>query len=257
MKYPWYTPYQFAGNTPIMATDMDGSEPKEVITNEQVTKPIIGFLMGAFDISEKTSRNTSWEANTVWMAITQHNSPGATEITLGYKVHYLASEAAKNTAADIPYWVSTVAHEHTHRKQIDKLGMYSFYTDYLEQNKKVGYWNISYEKEAYKVGGNSGVPGATDVFFSNSNNVNEFNAILFDTKTSDAVKMYKMEILGVDKIALPRLYKEQQDAVKQFYSKGSDPSSFEAKELSRIQNEIWDKENRKVELYKKIDEENK
>lgn len=26
--YPWYTPYQFAGNTPIQAIDLDGGEPK-------------------------------------------------------------------------------------------------------------------------------------------------------------------------------------------------------------------------------------
>ncbi|HMQ70696.1 MAG TPA: hypothetical protein PKC58_17100, partial [Ignavibacteria bacterium] len=26
-SYPWYTPYQFAGNTPIMAVDLDGLEP--------------------------------------------------------------------------------------------------------------------------------------------------------------------------------------------------------------------------------------
>jgi len=26
-EYPWYTPYQFAGNTPIQATDLDGLEP--------------------------------------------------------------------------------------------------------------------------------------------------------------------------------------------------------------------------------------
>lgn len=28
--YPWYTPYQFAGNTPIQAVDLDGLEPKYV-----------------------------------------------------------------------------------------------------------------------------------------------------------------------------------------------------------------------------------
>jgi len=27
MEYPWYTPYQFAGNTPIQAIDLDGLEP--------------------------------------------------------------------------------------------------------------------------------------------------------------------------------------------------------------------------------------
>ncbi len=26
-SYPWYTPYQFAGNTPIVAIDLDGAEP--------------------------------------------------------------------------------------------------------------------------------------------------------------------------------------------------------------------------------------
>lgn len=26
-SYPWYTPYQFAGNTPIWANDLDGLEP--------------------------------------------------------------------------------------------------------------------------------------------------------------------------------------------------------------------------------------
>ncbi len=29
--YPWYTPYQFAGNTPIQAIDLDGLEPEAVV----------------------------------------------------------------------------------------------------------------------------------------------------------------------------------------------------------------------------------
>lgn len=29
--YPWYTPYQFAGNTPIQAVDLDGLEPKSIV----------------------------------------------------------------------------------------------------------------------------------------------------------------------------------------------------------------------------------
>ncbi len=29
--YPWYTPYQFAGNTPIQAIDLDGAEPHYMI----------------------------------------------------------------------------------------------------------------------------------------------------------------------------------------------------------------------------------
>lgn len=30
-SYPWYTPYQFAGNTPIQAIDLDGLEEKKVV----------------------------------------------------------------------------------------------------------------------------------------------------------------------------------------------------------------------------------
>jgi cell wall-associated NlpC family hydrolase len=30
-KYPWYTPYQFAGNTPICSIDIDGLEPDKIL----------------------------------------------------------------------------------------------------------------------------------------------------------------------------------------------------------------------------------
>jgi RHS repeat-associated protein len=39
--YPWYTTYQFAGNSPISNTDLDGAEPKEAVENWSKTK---GFL---------------------------------------------------------------------------------------------------------------------------------------------------------------------------------------------------------------------
>lgn len=34
-SYPWYTPYQFAGNKPIMAVDLDGAEEKPQITGTE------------------------------------------------------------------------------------------------------------------------------------------------------------------------------------------------------------------------------
>ena len=34
--YPWYTPYQFAGNTPIMAIDLDGLEPTSSIEDWKI-----------------------------------------------------------------------------------------------------------------------------------------------------------------------------------------------------------------------------
>ncbi len=41
-SYPWYTPYQFSGNTPIQAIDLDGLEPLFVITGVTVAKSQTG-----------------------------------------------------------------------------------------------------------------------------------------------------------------------------------------------------------------------
>lgn len=44
IKYPWYTPYQFAGNTPIQAIDLDGLEPSFHIPNgiyKAATKTVV------------------------------------------------------------------------------------------------------------------------------------------------------------------------------------------------------------------------
>jgi len=35
--YPWYSPYQFAGNTPIQAIDVEGAEPKSVVAEKYKT----------------------------------------------------------------------------------------------------------------------------------------------------------------------------------------------------------------------------
>lgn len=44
-KFPWYTPYQFAGNTPIQAVDLDGNEPDYIVDKTgKVTAPVI-FIM--------------------------------------------------------------------------------------------------------------------------------------------------------------------------------------------------------------------
>jgi hypothetical protein len=47
-EYPWYTPYQFAGNTPIQAIDLDGLEPKIMITN-QITGYTAQHVYGEHD----------------------------------------------------------------------------------------------------------------------------------------------------------------------------------------------------------------
>jgi hypothetical protein len=50
--YPWFTPYQFAGNNPIMSVDIDGLEPSENVNgnekkeNESSGNAVTGLLGG-------------------------------------------------------------------------------------------------------------------------------------------------------------------------------------------------------------------
>lgn len=58
-KYPWYTPYQFAGNTPIQAIDIDGLEPENVASAGRLIKIwwSIRLLVDANDIIKITTKD--------------------------------------------------------------------------------------------------------------------------------------------------------------------------------------------------------
>jgi RHS repeat-associated protein len=51
-SYPWYTPYQFAGNKPIVAIDLDGLEEFEVVGLNGHT----GYIMGMGPITLETAQ---------------------------------------------------------------------------------------------------------------------------------------------------------------------------------------------------------
>lgn len=58
-SYPWYTPYQFAGNTPIMAVDLEGGEPQPYLAWENNVKkhwygkPAIFTVNGIMKVSDR------------------------------------------------------------------------------------------------------------------------------------------------------------------------------------------------------------
>jgi RHS repeat-associated protein len=63
MSYPWYTPYQFAGNKVIMAIDLDGLEDKDVNPNTAPTDPnlkTIELLVAKYDKDLKEIWNKSF-----------------------------------------------------------------------------------------------------------------------------------------------------------------------------------------------------
>jgi len=203
--YPWYTSYQFSGNTPIMSIDFEGTQPKEVITNNYVTKPVIGFITGALGISQDIQIVTFWKMGrgvSVW----EIQKPSA--ITWGKAVYYSPEWQANNLRKDIGPWVSLIGHEHTHRKQINEEYwlpfMISYYREY-SKNKDAGmddydaYMNISYEKEGYKS------ETLIDNFFLNSINLNDFNAILLDEHMTEKEKTLRLQIIGIERVAIPQL----------------------------------------------------
>jgi RHS repeat-associated protein len=117
-NYPYYTPYQFAGNTPIIAMDLEGLEPKFMIDkNGKLTKPVISLLNAAFDFDVNIMEETTWRAVdfdfgliTVFNTVKYDNSlknPGA----LDYKPNWQAR------------WINKIAHEQEHRNEIgNKIG---------------------------------------------------------------------------------------------------------------------------------------
>ena len=61
-EYPWYTPYQFAGNTPIMAIDLDGEEPKVVIhlkKDETNSSSRLFVYKATFVLSDHTKKTSN------------------------------------------------------------------------------------------------------------------------------------------------------------------------------------------------------
>jgi RHS repeat-associated protein len=60
-QYPWYTPYQFAGNKPIIAIDLDGAE--ELIVIHRFSRNSQGDLFKVRDVEIKRGEYHSWEGS--------------------------------------------------------------------------------------------------------------------------------------------------------------------------------------------------
>jgi RHS repeat-associated protein len=120
MSYPWYTPYQFAGNTPIQAIDLDGGEPKWMINDKgKLTKPMIALLTSAFNYSEEVLTKakfvdqnliTSYSANTFFRFIFYSKQ----------KQNYFERQEKYRTWVN--QWLNLVPHEIDHVRQFNAGG---------------------------------------------------------------------------------------------------------------------------------------
>ena len=93
--YPWYSPYQFAGNNPIYAIDLEGLEPVPSAANLAKTESVIkkyhkGFLSLALKKSNNMSLSAFWRVS---QNLKPNNYNGALgvigESRMGYEIFSL------------------------------------------------------------------------------------------------------------------------------------------------------------------------
>lgn len=108
-KYPWYTPYQYAGNTPIQAIDLDGKEPDYIVSKRgRITEPVISLINALLGYDAQMMRNVYVYKNyCLGKNETQAQTPSATRIQTNPNWYTYDND-----------WIAVVGgHEMTHVKQ--------------------------------------------------------------------------------------------------------------------------------------------
>jgi RHS repeat-associated protein len=160
IQYPFYTPYQYAGNTPIMAIDLEGLQPETMIDKQgKLTTPMVSLLNSAFLMSKTSLQNATWQkydANRktkAWASMVGIPSSTAASVMGTTVVH-----DGSTTRTD-GNWLRLIAHEQVHESHIESQGNFTFYSNYLIEGASTPYESIITERIAYQYGS---APNGTD-----------------------------------------------------------------------------------------------
>jgi hypothetical protein len=184
--------------------------------------------------------------DTKWRTTNSKSAPIA--ITLGNQV--TAGPYATDNY-NLQNWLALIVHESTHRQDIVDYGPTLFYGGYLGQyfTNLIGrdedpYYNISSELRGFAN------ENDFDSFFNNSKNSTDFYNILGNTTMSESKKADKLEVLGIERIKIPKLMTLQSKAMGELSkSKGNDKLSKQLNNLiNKINKSINDANNRINEL---------
>ena len=193
--YPWYTPYQFAGNMPINCIDIDGLEPESMIDkNGKLTEPMVSVLNAAFLWEKASLTNATWrpytyDANTrAWASITDIPAGSAASTGMGTTVVHDADASRSDVE-----WFSLIAHEQSHEHDIYHDGATFFVVEYLAEGAAKKYRDISTEETAYKYGSSGNTGLSQELLNYNSG---EFMKILNDPLKTVTQKSMEAESLG-------------------------------------------------------------
>lgn len=152
-KYPMLTPYQFAGNTPMQAIDLDGLEPISMITSKgKITKPMMTILNSAFGFSKTSLQKSTWVPYTddrgkLWAKVVGIPQKTSASVSFETVVH-----DANPNRTDIS-WFGLIAHEQSHVQDIEDSP--DFYHTYIIEGAVRSYREISTEEKAYEIGSDS------------------------------------------------------------------------------------------------------
>ena len=192
--YPFYTPYQFAGNTPIQAIDLDGLEPEYIIDKSgKLTKPMVAVLNTAFLYSTVQLNKAEWvpytkdEMAKSWAKIVSIPSTTSASVS-GYRVIHDDYQGRSPSN-----WFSLISHEHSHLQDIEESSVSSFYGKYLAEGAVKNYREINTEKKAYSYGSSSGSGLSKKLWDYKGGKVSK---VLSSTTMSEADKVKSMEALG-------------------------------------------------------------
>jgi RHS repeat-associated protein len=143
-EYPWYSPYHFAGNTPIQAIDMEGLEPKSVVGEAYNVKTKVGVYTyyrlneAAITVLHLATGVDPTALKETWLKVDQkfHDNvtkyPSGGAITMGKYIIFTGDFGDPNKKGKDTYqWFYKLAHEVGHRQQANDRSPSGYFLGYL------------------------------------------------------------------------------------------------------------------------------
>lgn len=138
--FPQWSPYVFSGNLVTISKELEGLEPTFLIGEDgKLTSGAISLLQAAYGYSSASLQNSVW--------VSGLDNRVADAITLENNVFY----ADKFKPADDKYWIGLIAHEQSHRNEVDENAVDFYVKDILQWTLRE-YTTIDTEATAFKNG---------------------------------------------------------------------------------------------------------
>jgi RHS repeat-associated protein len=237
-EYPWYTPYQFSGNTPIQAIDLDGGEPKWMVNNlGRLTRPMMTLLSSALNYHKRAMFTTFF--------VHKKSGPKYMGNTiLNFVIHDKRKTnfyELTDPAEWVNFWIDLVFHEIKHRSDYQEFTNVGFGIKYVADLIKFGGYSKKsfFELRAYAL---DGPVSAGIMNFENGLAIKTLESSLSDNDKSAVLEYVGTKYrLGQEKKSLNELkLKSSEDDLI---------TKKEARKIRRLERKVENTAKRVTELY--------